>query len=909
MPDSDEILHTRLDTMRNDYVVTLEDKINKIKDIWISARFGEVKSANIQDLIEILEELQEAGLTFGFSNIANAAHYLAQFLIFLSRKNYSLGNEHREQIEQLLELLELAIASKDAASVYKGFHRWEPSTLISREKDKQRLVFLFGDKNRFLKQVIKYLRENRYQAIWLDPIAELPSNLTHTTPSAVIINDIYPEAPSSATKSILDIKNKFHTDIPIIFISPRVDLNARLQATRAGCAFYFCLPVNLNLLLGTLDQIITGAPREPYRVMIIDNDEVLSEFYAFVLEQQGMAVTTVNHPLQAMEVIDESKPELILMDMHMPECSGLELATIIRQQDNLAGVSIAFLTSGMDFEQKLTAINIGSDDFLSKPADPEHLVLSVSARVRRARSLSNMSHKLFSTLRELENQQFAINQHAIVSICNINGDIIHVNDQFCEISGYNYNELVGNNHRILASGQHDKDFFTQMWQDISCGKVWQGEICNSKKNGELYWLKSTIVPFLDEKKRPYQYVAINSDITYRYLAEQNLLKARDEAVTENRAKSDFLSNISHELRTPLNAILGFSQLLQSSPIHALSETQFQYTDEIYHAGKHLLNLINDVLDLSRIEAGELKVNMMTVPLLSFLDECCSLIAPLAEERKISVVKKYGDDDDIDLYADPLRLKQIMVNLLSNAIKYNEEHGVIELNGWSENDKIQIEIIDTGTGIAEADMGNLFQPFSRLAMHSNEEGAGIGLALSKRLVELMDGEINVESRLGQGSRFWITLNPDCQNGHSSDKEVDSPLLVDSSKVAGPPASILYIEDNQANFSLVKEILLQRPNIDLLHATTAETGIDIAKTHRPDIILMDLQLPGMDGYAGLEALRCDEVHKNTPVIAISAYANREDIQRALQLGFEEYITKPIDIASFLSTIDSLAERLNT
>ncbi len=400
-------------------------------------------------------------------------------------------------------------------------------------------------------------------------------------------------------------------------------------------------------------------------------------------------------------------------------------------------------------------------------------------------------------------------------------------------------------------------------------------------------------------------MAANSSVSTKTPAELKAGKDHDQALKANQAKSKFLSNLSHEFRTPLNAIMGFSQLLDSITDEPLSKSQTEYVCEIRKASTHLLDLINEILDLSRIEAGNLQLELSTVPIARMLTECCEEIEPLAKERGIRVEADFAGIDNIMVNADPIRLRQILVNLLANAVKYNCLDGTVNVLCLAKDQStVRIEINDTGEGIPADLLDELLQPFYHHSMHERKvEGTGIGLLLSKSLVELMDGVIGIESTPGSGTQLWIELqrefvdekNPSCR---------DNPEPVKSqNEKCPPPCTLLYIEDNETNFVLVQEILKRRPNISLIHASTAESGIELCKTKHPDIFLLDLNLPGMSGFEALRSLRAIEMQTQTPAVAVSAYAGTKDQQRALETGFNEYITKPIDVHHFLDVIDKL------
>ena len=500
-----------------------------------------------------------------------------------------------------------------------------------------------------------------------------------------------------------------------------------------------------------------------------------------------------------------------------------------------------------------------------------------------------------------------LDRHDLVSIADVSGIITYVNKNFCDVSGYNQSELIGQNHRILKSEHHSQEFYTDLWATISKGKIWRGTVCNKKKDGSDYWVESIIVPFNNENGRPYQYVSARTEVSKIKIAEE-------EALNANRAKSEFLSSMSHELRTPLNAILGFSQLLQMTP-EKLDADQKQSVDEIFKAGKHLLGLINEVLDLAKIEAGHINLSIEPVCCVETLEECLPLIAILAKNRniKISIMLDGNEiqsndlrNSDCIINADRTRLKQSLLNLLSNAIKYNKENGdvIISFDSVSD-DKIRINVTDNGLGISPENHSNLFKSFKRLGAESSKvEGIGIGLVITKSIIEKMGGSIGVQSTQGKGSTFWIEL----PRAKLPLKNIQNEKLKETSQIhkmnlTGLTKTILYIEDNPSNLNLVKQIFSHQPNIKLCTAHEPLLGMELSLTQKPDLILLDINLPGIDGYEVLKQLRLRNETTNTPVIAISANAMTRDIKKGLAAGFDDYITKPIVINDLLDSVDTL------
>ena len=387
------------------------------------------------------------------------------------------------------------------------------------------------------------------------------------------------------------------------------------------------------------------------------------------------------------------------------------------------------------------------------------------------------------------------------------------------------------------------------------------------------------------------------------IAQKNAEKDAEKA---NQAKSEFLARMSHELRTPMNAILGFTQLLETDEKNPLADYQKKNLERVSVAGNHLLKLINEVLDLSTIESGNMQLSTELVDMISIVDNVIAISQPLADQRDVSIRYQKIPEGNCLIEVDPLRFKQVVLNLVSNAIKYNKPKGSVVISFARQGDgKIRLGVRDTGHGIAEDKKGKLFKPFERFDTDAELiEGTGIGLSISKQLVELMGGTIGFESVLGEGSLFYIDIPVSDKTLAPSKVEI-SPDPATASTSATGGRTVLYIEDIPANVELVKVILANRPHIDLLSAPNATEGLKKAEAHLPDLILMDIHLPGMDGLSAFKKLKTIETTRNIPVIALTADAMSGDIKKALDMGFKSYITKPIDVPEFLKVIDETLE----
>lgn len=635
-------------------------------------------------------------------------------------------------------------------------------------------------------------------------------------------------------------------------------------------------------------------------------------------------------------------------------------------------------------------------------------------------------------VRELDFQKLSLDEHAIVSITDVEGNISYVNDKFCDISGYSRDELIGKNHSMFKSEEHAPEFYADLWRTITDGKTWHGEIKNATKDGRAYWVKISIVPFLNQQGTPFQYVAIRtditaqrnserelydkanelktmlsstsqgywridnnartiemnprmadilgvspseavgtlvndyltqeqmafhrdklqnrtvgksetyelmlmsktgnevpcifsatplydatgqkngsfalvSDITERVSAEEAVHKAMEEAEKANFAKSEFLSSMSHELRTPMNAILGFGQMLKFNPKEPLTEKQTDFVEQIMKGGQHLLELINEVLDLAKIEAGRIDLSIEGICVKTTLDECLTLIQSMADKRGIEITVGEGFEKTEDIRADLTRLKQTLLNLLSNAVKYNRENGKIMIDCHrTPTSMIRITVSDTGAGIPEDMLEALFEPFNRLSAESSEiEGTGIGLTITKQLVERMHGHIGVESEVGKGSTFWVEFPMVERKLTDVAASTEKALADGSHRLPDASGTVLYVEDNPANTRLMESIIEMVSGLSLITAHNAELGIELAQSTPPDLIIMDINLPGMDGYGALEKLQSLTQTKNIPVIALSANATPKDIEKGINAGFLKYLTKPIKVDELVNAVKDVLE----
>jgi len=1294
----------------------------------------------LRALHRLVHSLTGAAGTFGMPSLSDMAYDLESHLAALIKASDAPSKAEWQAISTKLgrlEQLTQTLLKSTAPSLKPPLTPLHPRRLP--------LIHLVEDDVAQAERLSQALQDDGYQVRVFTQPAEFRAAYAATDakrPAAVVMDMIFPEGDDTGATLIAELGLGKDAGVPVVVISVRDDLPGRLAAFRAGACRYLIKPFEASRLINLLDGLTDRQPSQPYRVLLVDDEPLLLEAQALTLRQAGMTVFTLSDPLQTLDAVDSFAPEVVVLDVYMPDASGPELAAVLRERDAQMHLPILFLSSETDMTQQLLALNLGGDDFLVKPVQPEHLVAAISTRARWARQNDAVQKRLKTTLYEREREHLALNHHAIVSITDRGGNITYANNRFCEISGYSRDELQGQNHRIIKSDQHLPEFYQAMWHSITRGEVWHGEICNRRKDGSLYWVESTITPFLDGNGIPYQYVSIRTDISHvkaaeialreseerhrltmdcaelavwdwdivsgrvdfnqrwaemrgyqlaaikphvdswrknihpddkpsleallaehltghsslfqaeyrvhsqsgewiwildrgrvikrdtegaplrmagiemdvtkRKLAElaltererqlreaqtlahigswqadlvsgklawsdeiysifghepgsfepsvqafqaavhpddleqvhesekqaeqtglhdvihriirpdgtirhvhelaraetaangkltrltgtlqditerkamqeqmeqqkklldmlhrsttdfvekgnfsetsrdmldtlleltgseygftgevlydddgspylkthaitniawnpetqalyeevegkgfefhnlntlfgqvmtsrqsivsndpasdprangfpqahpavhcflgvpifyghelvgmygvanrasgyddelqtflrpldatygvlihskrmiemdvhnrNALIESKEMAERANQAKSEFLSSMSHELRTPMNAILGFGQLLAYAD--NLPAEHREGVREILKAGDHLLELINEVLDLAKVESGHIELSLEPVDVDPIIKECLSLVAGLANKHAIQL--SHSGQKGAVVRADRTRLKQVLLNLLSNAIKYNRKGGNVKIEVQSDGaESLRIQVTDTGPGIATDRLAELFQPFNRLGAEASViEGTGIGLCITRRIVEMMGGTVNVESQVGMGSSFWIKLPLESLARLNHTDNATTPSATAAVTTSTAQHTILYIEDNPSNLKLVAQILGQRKHVNLLTAHTPELGISLALTHHPELILLDINMPGMDGYQVLELLKAEVSMKHIPVIAVTANAMPRDIKRSVAAGFSEHLTKPLDIRKFLNTID--------
>ena len=476
--------------------------------------------------------------------------------------------------------------------------------------------------------------------------------------------------------------------------------------------------------------------------------------------------------------------------------------------------------------------------------------------------------------------------------------ILHVNQAMCERHGMTREQMIGLSTSSLPYAPEPADHEAFYRQVELLGRVRNFTMRLEGGQGQalVELVNAEPIDYLDQPC----ILLMSLDIS-ELRAAQEARQALGEAQAASRAKTQFLSSMSHELRTPLNAVLGFSSLLRNEAADTLTPQQLAQLGHVQDAGWHLLRLINDVLDLSRIEAGQLGVSVRALALAPLLDEALQMSAPLAAKGDITLHASYRDDPPSWALADPTRLRQVLINVLSNAIKYSRPNGSVQVRTFRDAERMAIEIVDTGLGMSAHQLAHLFEPFNRLGRDGQGiEGTGIGLSLTRQLMELMSGDVEITSQEGLGTRVLLTLP---WTKASTSEPPPAPARPIDRAEGAPRGCVLYIEDNEVNILLVEQLLSRWEGVRLVSARDGASGIRTAAELEPDLVLLDLQLPDIDGLEVLRQLRAHPALRGTPVVVLSATAMPADIAQARDRGAADYWTKPLDFQRFLTDISAL------
>ena len=739
--------------------------------------------------------------------------------------------------------------------------------------------------------------------------------------------------------------------VPVLLLSTQEEVKNRVKTMNAADVVFIDKPYELAELVAQaheLTQFNADGEAAIYagtgtsllgakRLLAVDDSVTYLQELASQLREENYVVILASSGEEALELLTTEKVDGILLDLIMPGLSGQEACKRIKLRARWRDIPLIMLTAHDDRDAMIECINAGADDYIAKSADFEVLKVRLRAHLRRKHfedENNRFREKLVRSATEatarkqLEAEQMKLDQRLrdqqfyTRSLIESNidalmttdpaGIITDVNKQMEALTGCTRDELIGAPFKSYFTDPARAEAGIKLV--LSDKKITDYELTARARDGKKTMVSYNATTFYDRDRTLQGVFGVARDVTERKRFEQALQETNEEmqsaksaAEKANLAKSDFLSGMSHELRSPLNAILGFAQLMATASPPPL-DTQKESITQILQAGWHLLKLINEILDLSVVESGKVSLSLEPVALSEVLSECQAMMEAEAQQRGIRMSFPQFEQPSF-VWADQTRLKQIVINLLSNAIKYNQPSGQVTIDYTVMSaDCIRISFKDTGAGLTPEKIAQLFQPFNRLGQEAGSvAGTGIGLVVTKQLVELMGGVLGVDSTAGEGSVFWFELrSTPAPELKFIAPENATPKLATRSNEA-PQKILLYIEDNPANMKLVERLIERRTDIKLLKAADGLLGIALARSSLPDVILMDINLPGISGIDALKVLREDLATAHIPVIAISANAMTRDIEVGRQLGFFRYLTKPIVVEEFMTTLD-LAFKLN-
>lgn len=579
--------------------------------------------------------------------------------------------------------------------------------------------------------------------------------------------------------------------------------------------------------------------------------------------------------------------------------AGIALLLARRFTDPL--IKLAEIAEQVATGQQDIPIDIKSDNEIGRLANAFKRMLKVQQQNEEKLKTSHTATE--KALADLVEQRSALDQHAIVAITDVKGLITHTNEKFCEISGYSKDELIGQNHRIINSGFHEKNFWKEMYRTIASGEVWHGEVCNRAKNGQLYWVDTTIAPFKGQDGKPNAYVAIRTDITKIKQTEQELIAAIEAAEQANQAKSNFLATMSHEIRTPMNGVIGMLSLLTQT---SLNKDQLRKAQVAHSSAESLLNLLNEILDFSKVDAHKLELEEIDFSLRDLFEKFAETMAFKAEEKGLELILNItGIDTDV-VKGDPGRIRQILTNLVGNAIKFTTVGEIViraQLEDVEKGHILTCHVQDTGIGIPQSKLKDLFDPFTQVDASTtrNFGGTGLGLAIVKKLCNLMNGNVEITSKVGRGSDFCFTAK----------LATGDQVRLNKPAVNLEGLNVLIVDDNSINREVLRE-QLQQWGCNTVEAESGQHALELCSeslgslpSSPPlfEVALLDFLMPDMDGAELGKRLRTNPRFDSLKLVMMTSASRQGDAQYFANLKFDAYLPKPVSMSLLLDTLTVL------
>ena len=761
-----------------------------------------------------------------------------------------------------------------------------------------------------------------------ETLAQARACLSGTTPYDLVLTDLN-LGDGQGVELIREIRLQ-RLPVAIVALTGQGDEGLVLSVLKAGADDYLAksddmaqrLPRTLRAALARFQDGRARSGR-PLRVLYAEHDAVDIDLTARHFERVAphLQLSSVHDATAALARLPRNAKEtadfdILLLDYRLTGDNGLEVLKLVREDRGL-DMPVVMVTGQGSEDVAAQAMRLGATDYVVKrdnyldalPIVLENAHYRVMASREQA-ALRRSEERLALVLRgsndaswdlDIRNGERYLSPRLWQMLGRTAGPTVIDEQQLLGLVHADEGAPLLDRYRQALQGSGDS-IDTELRLRHADGHfvpVLARGFISRNSAGRAVRLSGTCTDLSERKRAEAEILALNNSLEERVRERTaELQQAMRTAESASRAKSEFLSHMSHELRTPMNAILGFAQIIEISDP---TPRQLKWAGEIRRAGSHLLLMIEDLLDLARVEVGKMNIRIEVLEVGPILAEALAIVQPLLEARGLRLVQDCGAVP-VPVKADRLRLRQVLVNLLSNAAKYNRERGTVTVRCEQHGGRIRLSVSDDGMGIAPEKLARLFQPFERLgAEHGKVEGTGIGLALSSQLARLMEAELGVDSREGVGSDFWIDLRT-----AGAERPDATPAAQRAPAPEKTAFDVLYVEDNESNVEVIAAFLSQHPHVRLATAGDGPAGLAQARANKPDVILLDIHLPGPDGYQVLAELRADPHLSATPVVALSADAMPYDIQRGLAAGFDRYLAKPVDLSELLQTLHGLLPR---
>lgn len=878
MSDPKEAFRKQLQIIRKKFISEAEKKLQDLRDAW---QAFEPNSTEARDALDSLfrhsHNFTGSGGSFELEEFGIRAAMLENYVRALTDADIAPNENHLDRINHHLDQILSALLDEQGL-VLKDRDDVDPALPPKALEDVNRHVFLVEDDTGQAAELSTQLNYLGYKVTRFETPAEANEALDHEKPAAILMDVVFPQGPLAGPLSLKDLSFE-KAQIPTVFISVRRDFEARLAALRAGGTHYIPKPVDIRKLAEVLEDVTQGSPGGPYRILLVDDEPQQSELHALMLEQAGMETMCVNNPQETLNALEHFKPDLVLMDLYMPQCDGAELAGLLRQHHVWSSTPIIFLSSEERFEKKVDALREGGEDFLTKPVRRHELVAMVDLRANRARQLNSLNTQVNSLLKDFDRLKAAYDNHAAVMYSDPQGHVTFANTRFLQLRGVSLVEFLGTN---LRDTYHKKVFPAGLWTSIDKKSVWHGTVRDFHRDGEPFWLDLTVIPSYDQDGQLSQVIWLANDITQHYKNKDKLRSSLEKSEAELKAKRDMLACTSHEMRGSLNGLSGMAQLLEQT---RLTREQREFVAAINTASNHLNGIINQTLDFSKIEAGRLELENIAFDLRRCMEDVGELLAPRAHEKHLDLVVEMHPDVPEIIYGDSLRLRQVLLNLLGNAIKFTEVGAIrLKLYCKKKNDEtccLCFQVIDTGIGIPKEQMGRLFKFFSQAHVSTSRKfgGTGLGLAISARLVEAMGGKLSVESEAGKGSTFHFNAS----------FKYEAPTQNEGRELAG--TSVLLV-CNRPHLSNAIAQHLEHFGTRYRMVQNASEALNTIESHSVSKAFQHVIILHQNIQRSQEL--ADQIHRHyegTNLILLVRYTQIEEGRSLLKNGYASYIPHPI------------------